>query len=88
MTSIKKLPMLSIAHCTTRLIISADQTFGYTKIIQHFMVTNHPIISSHFSPSNPIRKMIKDANSRVILQLLHFQQFLLIHDLSSPSPRL
>jgi hypothetical protein len=85
MTSIKKLPMMSITHSTIWLDVWADQTFEYTTIIQHFMVTNHPIMSSHFPPWNPISKRIKIANSRVILQLLHCRQFLLVHDLSSPS---
>jgi hypothetical protein len=34
------------------------------------MVTNHPIISDHFPPSNPISKMIKPVILRVIFQLL------------------
>jgi uncharacterized membrane protein len=76
--------MMSITDSTTLLIILADQTFGYTTRIQHFVVINHPIMYNHFPPSNPISKRIKAANSRVILQL-HCRQFLLVHDVSSPS---
>jgi hypothetical protein len=85
MTSIKKLPMMSITHSTTWLVILADQTFGYTTIIQYFMFTNHPIMFGHFLPSNLIRKRIKATNLKVILLLLHCRQFQLFHDLSSPS---
>jgi hypothetical protein len=70
MTSIKKLPMMPIAHSTTWLVTLAEQTLGYTTIIQYFMDTNHPIISGHFPPSNLISKMIKAAIIKVILQLL------------------
>jgi hypothetical protein len=76
-----RLPMMSITQSTTWLAISADQTFGYTRIIQYFMVTNHLIIPNIFPPSNPM-------TLRVILQLLYFQQFLLVHGPYPPSPRL
>jgi hypothetical protein len=79
MTSIKKLHMMSITHSTTWLVISADQTFGYTTIYQHFMITNHPIMPNLFPTSNPTSKMIKVTILTVILQLLQFWSFLLVH---------
>jgi hypothetical protein len=46
--------MMSIAHSTIWLVISADQTFGYTTIIQDFMVTSNPIMPNLFPHQIPL----------------------------------
>jgi hypothetical protein len=39
-----------IISSSSWLQFQLTQAWEYTTIIQHFMVTNHPIMSGHFSP--------------------------------------
>jgi hypothetical protein len=52
-------PIIAIIPSSSWLQFQLTQAFEYSTITHHFMVTNHAIMSGHFSPSNIINQSIK-----------------------------
>jgi hypothetical protein len=74
MTSIKKLPMMSITYPTSWLVISADPSFEYTTIFQHFIAIICPKMAGPFTvmkaPSTSTYQFYPTTEPQIIALLL------------------